>query len=108
MENNIISTPRSFIEELIKDTWGDKIFWGLEDEFETGKRYSTYISIPNTSKKLEIKFFDLGANSFIKTSFFSTKKIEFENINGTYYREVIARLNRAIKEKLKRKENYIS
>ena len=94
MEYGTIDTPELFLENLISDTWEDKIDWDTR-EFDYGLVHMTLIIVPKTMKYLKIEVFDIGYSSFVKTEFHTGKeinKVEFSSLNKKQHPERIKRL----------------
>lgn len=92
-----ITSPALYLEQLITDTWEDKIFWD-SFTFEYGMRDICLINIKGTKKYLKLELFEMGSSSFLKTEFHKYPKTEdnvvrFENIKLKEQRE---RMNRLI------------
>ena len=99
MEYGTIEMPALFIENLISDTWEEKISWDTHG-FDYGLVHMALLIIPKTMKYLKVEVFDIGYSSFIKTEFHTGKEInrvEFSSITRKQHPERFSRLTMAIK-----------
>jgi len=95
---NEVPSPELFLENVIEDTFNDKIDW-LSRIFEHGLIHLVLVGVPGTMKFLKLEVFEIGKASFVRIEFhtgISTNKITFQNIKSRDHAERIQRLIKAI------------
>ena len=98
---NIIEAPSLFLENIILNTYQNKIFW-ISTGLMKGSKYTTHITIPLTKKSLKVEVYDMDSLSFIKTEFTGlNEKIEFKALSAQDHPMRISRLIQSVKRQLK-------